>query len=167
MGTKPEETPVKKTEADETKLADANKAGSQTENEKIMTRLSALNKEFPDRPKFVNEQLALGHDVQAAKADLADILIKENAALSAQNDEGGGGTKPIEGVIPSDDQTTLPPDQGGGGPHPFEKLCAEIQKNEKVSEGKARILAGRRNQKLSDEYIVWKNADNKRKAGAV
>ena len=57
-------------------------------------RLAALREAFPERSEFVLDQMAKGHDVPAAKVELADILVKEQgesakaiAELTAANAE--------------------------------------------------------------------------------
>jgi hypothetical protein len=45
-------------------------------------QLAALREAFPDRAEFVLDQMAKGHDVQAAKVELADILVKEQGEVA-------------------------------------------------------------------------------------
>jgi signal peptide peptidase SppA len=45
-------------------------------------RAEALKEAFPDRDAFALEQFVKGNDIPAAKAELADVLLAENEALS-------------------------------------------------------------------------------------
>ena len=57
-------------------------------------RFAALGRAFTDRPAFALEQGIAGHDLGVAKANLADVLLKENAELkktaAAKADEQPG-----------------------------------------------------------------------------
>ena len=67
-------------------------SGVQAAQAKSDVRLKALTDAFPGRPDFVLSEFAAGHDVPAAKAALADVLVKEQedgtvklAALQKEN----------------------------------------------------------------------------------
>lgn len=60
-------------------IAAATAAAREEATAEATARLSALQTAFPDRPQFVLDQFAAGHDVTEAKAALADILLAEIA----------------------------------------------------------------------------------------
>jgi hypothetical protein len=89
------------------------KAQALAENRQSLTSLLAA---FPGREKFAAEQFARGHDVTAAKADLADVLLAEIAAGKQQaaavdpNQPFRGVAQPVPGNPAANHL-----DQGTGG----------------------------------------------------
>lgn len=60
------------------------KAGKLAGKDEAVSGLKELIAAFPDRANFAIEQFVKGHDVQAAKAELADVLIEELKAAKAE-----------------------------------------------------------------------------------
>lgn len=103
-------------------LAVGTEAGTEAGEKKAQERFAELQKEFSERPAFVCEQFAAGHDLPTAKAALADVLKVELEAKDkliaehekkeeglADGHEGVGqtadkGDKPSTGNLSAEDQ---------------------------------------------------------------
>jgi signal peptide peptidase SppA len=123
-------------------VAEGRKAGETEGYEKgandAMGRHAALAKAFPDRPGFVAEQFAAGHDVGMAKANLADVLLKENADLKKAAAESGN-RKPDD-----PEQTGVPFEQGGNQDDVSQARIDELLA--KTPDGRAILAERKKNQ---------------------
>jgi len=139
--------------AAKTIVATAEQTGAATATTNERNRVAALAIAYKDRPAFALDMAVKGHDLPTAKAELADVVLKENTDLKAKltKAEAGGTDHPgVRGV------------GGRAGADPKAEFKAAVDAKMAAKPGitrdKAVSLVNRENPELREAVVAAANA---------